>query len=384
MKITIAAVAGFGIATLAVTAAIPAHANPQSRSHRGPVASQSVAAVASATCHRKPSPATFVTAHSLDAVQFVSSTTGWVAGADRVLATTDGGAHWSLQRSAPRADFTEVDAIDGDHAWIVGRRQLIATTNGGASWRTLPEPCPVISSVHFYSAKRGVAVAGGNLLKTSDGGARWRTMHAPAAVQSVCFTNSQSGWLGAHGQIYRTVSAGRRWIRVVVGQKPRSRRNPPLADVQCAGPNAGWAELIGPGVGLSNQQHVGYSLNDHGSRAIFAEQYFQGPHSTITRNSPGPEFGAFSAVDESDAVFIDTCAPCNAGTSPMAIATNEGHSWTVAGKVGHIDLATGAGFASTSDGWVVGETLHANTARPTWKIVHTINAGESWVTQYSQ
>ena len=39
-------------------------------------------------------------------------------------------------------------------------------------------------------------------------------MHSPAKVQTLCFTNSQSGWLGAHGEIYRTTDAGYVWALV--------------------------------------------------------------------------------------------------------------------------------------------------------------------------
>jgi photosystem II stability/assembly factor-like uncharacterized protein len=379
MKITCSAVAAVGLAALAVTAAAPAGADSQSRHQRG---SRAVAAV-TAACHRKASPKpTYVAAHSLDAVQFVSATTGWVAGANRVLATTDGGAHWSLQRSAPRADYSEVDAIDTAHAWVVGRHQLIATTNGGATWRSLPEPCPVISSVHFYSPSAGVAVAGGKLLQTSDGGRKWRAMKAPRAVQSVCFTSSQNGWLGAHGRIYRTLSGGRIWAKVVAGPKPYRARFAPFAAVQCAGPDAGWGELIGPGVASNQQAHIGYYLSDSGPRAIFAEQYFSHPGVTVHRESPGAYYAAFSAVDPADAVFIDTCAPCNKGTSPVGIAERDGNSFLRPGRVGHLEFATGAAFASTSDGWVVGNVTHYRKRTATWKVVHTTDGGKNWTTQY--
>jgi photosystem II stability/assembly factor-like uncharacterized protein len=385
MTFTRAAVATFAVASLAATIALPTAAASPQPSGRLAAGSQADAVATSATCHRKASPATYVAPHALDAVQFVSGTTGWVAGADRVLATTDGGAHWSMQRSAPRADYSEVDAIDGDHAWIVGRRQLIATTNGGATWKTLPEPCPAISSVHFYSASDGVAVDGGKLLKTSDGGARWRHAKAPAAVQSVCFTNPRSGWLGAHGQIYRTVD-GARWARAVsagpVSKHPADQSD---AIVQCSGSDAGWAEIVGPG-GASNQEpHIGYHLSDTGSRPIFAEQYFPHKGVKVRRESPGAYYAAFSAVDPSDAAFVDTCSPCGRGTSPVGIAEDAGRTFIRPGNVGRLTFSPGAAFVSTADGWVVGEVIHyGKDGSATWKIVHTSDAGKKWTTQYSR
>ncbi len=249
-------------------------------------------------------------------MQFVSPTTGWVVGADRVLATTDGGTVWSLQRSAPGADYSEVDAIDANHAWVVGRHQVIGTTNGGATWQRLAEPCPVISSVHFISPSDGYAVAGGKLLRTIDDGANWTAMHAPAHVQSMCFTSTQLGWLGAHGRIYRTSDAGQVWADVAPGPHGHGVKNRPLAEVECAGSQGGWAELIGPGVGMNQQAHIGYYLNDNGSRPIFAEQMFSHPGVKVKANSPGSYSAAFSSIDGSDAVFVDWCPACGVGTAP--------------------------------------------------------------------
>jgi photosystem II stability/assembly factor-like uncharacterized protein len=382
MKPTIAVVATFGIASAATGIANPASANTVATAQHA-LARPASMDTSSAPCHRKPSPAAkFVDTRALDAVQFVSGTTGWVAGANRILATTDSGAHWSVQRSAPKADYTEIDAIGSHHVWIVGHHSLIRTANGGRSWQELPETCPVISSVHFVSRTDGFAVAGGKLLETASGGERWARSTAPARVQSVCFTDKQRGWLGAHGSVYRTSNAGQSWSRVITGTDSHRVADEPLAEVQCAGADAGWAELVGPGAGASQQQHVGYYLSDAGSRAIFAEQYFQGPHSPTKRESPGAYFGAFSAVSSASAVFVDTCAPCGRGTSPMVIATHEGHKLVRAGRVHHLNFADGAGFASTSDGWVVGETLHSHANHETWKIEHTSNSGKTWTTQY--
>lgn len=335
--------------------------------------------VVSSTCRQ--SPRQYVAPHALDAVQFVSASTGWVAGADRVLATTDGGAHWHVQRQVAKADYSEVDAIDAHHAWVVGKTSVIHTTNGGRSWHRLAEPCRAISSLHFISARDGFAVAGGRLLGTSDAGRSWHALSAPRTVQSVCFTSAQDGWLGARGKVYRTVSGGATWTRTVATKQPKGVGGYPFAMVQCSGPDSGWAELIGPGVGMNQQEHIGYYLNDDGaSKAIFAEQYYAGPHPVTRRNSPGPYFAAMSSIDPADAAFVDTCAPCGRGTSPLVIATRDGNTLHRLGKVRHVNYVLGAAFASMTSGWAVGyvDGSHADT----WKIVHTSDGGHHWVTQY--
>jgi hypothetical protein len=372
MKLKIAAVAALGVGSLVGVGVAPA------------TAAGHVAAPALATCHSPASPVQSQLPHELAGVQFVSPSTGWVVGADRILATTDGGAHWSVQRVQTGAWFSDVDAIDANHAWVVGRHEVLSTTNGGATWRRLPAACPGISSLHFVSPSDGFAVAGGTLLRTTDAGLKWRSMNAPARVQSACFTNTQRGWLGANGRIYRTVTGGRTWALAVAGVRHAARLGPANAEVECAGPDAGWAELIGPGVGMNQQQHIGYYLNDAGSRPVFAEQYFSHPGVTIRRESPGSEAAAFSSIDASSAVFVDSCSACGAGTAPVGIATNNGRTLDRVGRVHNIDQAYGASFASTSQGWVIGGLNHFTTHgnHVTWKIEHTTDSGASWTTQY--
>jgi hypothetical protein len=197
-------------------------------------------------------------------------------------------------------------------------------------------------------------------------------------VQSVCFTNTHLGWLGAQGKVYRTVNGGRVWALAVAGPPAHRVSNEPFAAVQYAG----WAELIGPDAAMSQQAHIGYYLSDSGSRPIFAEQYFTSGGVHIHHSAPGPYYAAFSSVDAADAVFVDTCSPCGRGTSPMAIATNEGQNLSATRNVGHLNFALGAAFVSTTQGWVVGDVEHYRARTATWKIVHTTDGGRHWTTQY--
>jgi hypothetical protein len=202
-------------------------------------------------------------------------------------------------------------------------------------------------------------------------------------VQSVCFTDTQHGWLGARGKIYRTVNGGATWQLTVQYRQPNGERGFSAAEVQCSGPDSGWAELVGPGIGMNQQEHVGYYLNDDGaSRAIFAEQYYAGSHPVSHRRSPGSDYAAFSSIDPSDAAFVDTCAPCGKGTSPVGIATRNGNSFARPGNASNLTAATGAAFVSTAAGWVVGGVTNSRTDHTTWTIVHTTDGGHHWTTQY--
>jgi photosystem II stability/assembly factor-like uncharacterized protein len=344
---------------------------------------------------------------TLNAVQFASASDGWVVGSDRILHTADGGQHWTIQlRTNQAAGLRGVDLTDAKHGWVVGATQLLATTDGGAHWRSLPEPCPTIRTVHFVNSLDGFAVAGGLmpnpaqppyvagppsggvLLRTTDGGLHWRRLSAPPDVQTVCFGDESRGWLGAGGNLYGTVNSGQSWTLAVRG--PGKPGGPPtshaIADVQCAGPGAAWAELTGPGAGLGHVPQIGYHTFGSSWRPIFAEQYFPHPGARVRADAPSVYPGPFSAISPSHAAFVGWCSACTMpasprmlGPAPLDIAMDGGATLIHRGRVADLTEATGASFRSISDGWVVGI---GQGSRPTSMIMHTTNGGRTWQTQF--
>jgi Photosynthesis system II assembly factor YCF48 len=342
----------------------------------------------------------------LSAVQFVSASVGWVVGSDRIMHTADGGRHWTVQfRTSQAAQLGTVDFIDASDGWVTGASEVLATTDGGAHWRALPEPCRAIRTVHFVSPDGDFAVAGGNLpyvgvsspplaggmlLRTTDGGQHWQPVATPPGVQSVCFSGTRRGWLGAEGNIYGTVNGGRSWTLAVRG--PIQAGGPPgyhaLAEVECAGSGAGWAELNGPGAALSHMPQIGYHTYGRTWQPIFAEQYTASPalRARVPAPSPGVYPGPFSAISPDQAVFIGSCPPCSApasprllGPVPMDVALHGGAVLLRRGRIGQLSQATGAAFVTASDGWVTGIRQAGKTVSV---IMHTADGGRSWRAQY--
>ena len=360
-------------------------------------AGASQASSGGAGCHSTPAEA--LEPGVLTGMQFVSADQGWTVGQDVILATTDGGAHWQVQRSGG-LNLTAVDFVSGQDGWAVGNASLLATTDGGAHWTALPEPCPLIRSVHFISPSTGFAVAGGRddggydpaipnlggiVLTTGDSGRTWRPLAAPANAQSVCFGDPAHGWLGAGGRLYRTVDGGRQWSGPLT---------PPPGDtgagysasmeVQCAGDGSAWALSIGPGAAMSQAPHVGYHADAAGATAIFAEQYFPGPNPP--GRAPGSYPGPFSALGPSAAVFIDYCPACGPGTAPWDVATGSGATLAVKGNVGKVNIPQAASFLSAQAGWVAGtarEFTDAGKSRSQQRIVATTDGGRTWELEYA-
>lgn len=337
---------------------------------------------------------------TLTGIQFVSADQGWAVGQDVILATTDGGAHWRVQRSG-QLNLTAVDFVNGQDGWAAGNSSLLATTDGGAHWTALSEPCPVIRSVHFISPSTGFAVAGGRndggyspampdmggvLLATSDAGRTWRPLSAPANAQSVCFSDPTHGWLGAGGRLYRTADGGRQWSGPLTPASGEDGAGITAGmTVQCAGDGSAWALSIGPGAAMSQAPHVGYHADAAGATAIFAEQYFPGPNPP--GRAPGSYPGPFSALSPSAAVFIDFCPACGPGTAPWDVASGSGATLTVKGNVGKVNVPQAASFASAQAGWVAGTAREfsdtGGKVRSQQRIVATTDGGRTWQVEYA-
>jgi photosystem II stability/assembly factor-like uncharacterized protein len=97
-----------------------------------------------------------------------------------VLATRDGGAHWTTQLAKAASPLTSVAFPDARHGWAVGGGGLIlATADGGATWTTQRSGQTFrLRKVSFASASDGWAIIGNaHLLATRDGGRTWRVIN---------------------------------------------------------------------------------------------------------------------------------------------------------------------------------------------------------------
>ena len=223
------------------------------------------------------------------------------------------------------------------------------------------------------------------MLVTHDGGRSWARMSTPANAQTVCFSGTQDGWLGANGQLYRTANSGRSWTALTAPPATNEGGYVASMSVQCAGPDAAWAVRSGPGAGMSQQPHVAYHADASGVTAIYAEQYYRLSGDPAT-SSPGAYSGPFSALSPQSAVFIDSCSPCNAGTAPWAVATSSGAALAEQGNVGGINFADAAAFLSPQTGWVAGVYMDVpakGKSRYQQRIVATSDGGKTWQTEWA-
>mgnify|MGYP001383660229 FL=1 len=152
----------------------------------------------------------------------------WVCGAsDLIIGSVDGGATWQERSCRPDGDIIAGDlwAIvfgNADHGWAVRRgvaheqASLLASTDGGRHWTPKASVTSKgLLAVSFPDARHGWAVGyGGTVVATTDGGTTWQARNAGGdhQLRRVSFSDAEHGWaLIGHEALLTTGDGGRTW-----------------------------------------------------------------------------------------------------------------------------------------------------------------------------
>jgi len=185
--------------------------------------------------------------HYSGALAFPDHAHGWTVNGGSIFATSDGGATWNPQTSGVDDDFNAITFIDSNRGWAVGSAWkqgglgiIVATTDGGATWlpQTTARGDYELHSVAFTDADHGWAVGGNLITATTDGGANWTSQASGihTALWSVTFTSVTHGWaVGLNGTIIATTDGGATWTTQTSGTEAS------LYSVAFTDSNHGWA-----------------------------------------------------------------------------------------------------------------------------------------------
>ncbi len=170
----------------------------------------------------------------LNAVYFVDSKHGWVAGDSGFLAyTDDGGASWIERRLGGDHSINDISFVNKDNGVALAGGSIFETSDGGHSWREAHKfaasefdgATPELYSLRFNGKKRGWVVGSASrgdeivnsiLAITRNGGATWQVLHAPTNQEliHIAFVDDKRGWIvGAGGAILHTEDAGETWTK---------------------------------------------------------------------------------------------------------------------------------------------------------------------------
>jgi len=273
----------------------------------------------------------------LTACDFISPTTGWVAGERGVvLRTVNAGRLWHRQRSSGlhAERLRDVDFVDRSRGWAVGSGGLILMTrDAGASWLRRP-------------ADRAV------------------DLRAVAATGPDCAV--VVGWSGPAGapvgEILRSADAGSTWVGV--GAWPGAR----LYDVVFADRSHGWAVGSGPAVGpgAAGENAVVLATDDGGLTWTAAA----GPEDLGIDPGRSSVLFAVEALDASRLWCAGRSGPAGAAYGLLAGSVDGGHSWrSVLSR--RFTSFRGLAFGSRSRGWAIGRGAGA-------AVLATRDGGRRW------
>jgi photosystem II stability/assembly factor-like uncharacterized protein len=168
----------------------------------------------------------------LRGVSAPGGTVVWATGAKGTILRTLDGLHWEA-RPAPEGDtldFRDVHALDAQRAWVLAAGpgpagRIYATTDGGAHW-TLQfantDPGAFLDAFAFWDATHGLALGDVlqgrfQVLTTGDGGATWRPIPEAGLPEAL----PGEGAFAASGTCLITTGTREAWF--VTGSAQASR-----------------------------------------------------------------------------------------------------------------------------------------------------------------
>jgi len=170
----------------------------------------------------------------LNAVYFIDSKRGWVAGDGGFLAyTDDSGANWVERRLGTDHAVNDVYFVSSDHGVALTGGSIFETSDGGHSWIEAHKfsaadfggAAPELYSLRFNGKKRGWVVGSASrgdivvnsiLAITRDSGSTWQVLKAPTRQELIHIdvVDEKRAWIvGAGGAILHTEDAGESWIK---------------------------------------------------------------------------------------------------------------------------------------------------------------------------
>jgi photosystem II stability/assembly factor-like uncharacterized protein len=143
--------------------------------------------------------------HAMNAVFFVDTNFGWVAGElGTILHTKTGGTTWYPQISNTSEALHAIRFSDRRNGWAVGDHgTIIRTTDVGENWTLqASQTTQTLFSVSFVDSTEGWAVGNfGTIVHTTDGGAHWHR-HSSGThrhLLAVDFVNPNRGYAVGEG-----------------------------------------------------------------------------------------------------------------------------------------------------------------------------------------
>lgn len=172
---------------------------------------------------------------TLTSVSFIDDKAGWSVGHwGVILATTDGGESWQIQRSDTSVDQPLFSVLfkNRNRGFAVGLWSLILeTSDGGKTWNKFKLPPPPGGGktdrnlLAIFAGKSGsifIVAEQGTIIKSTDDGTTWKysvTGYKGSFWSGITLQNGSILVGGLRGALYRSADDGGTWKEVNSGTK---------------------------------------------------------------------------------------------------------------------------------------------------------------------
>jgi photosystem II stability/assembly factor-like uncharacterized protein len=293
-------------------------------------------------------------------VDLVEQSVGYACGFGSVWKTVDGGVTWNLQSIPLFGNFVGIDFVSTATGWVVGAEgSVYKTSNGGATWvRQRHDTSAFYTGVSFANVNEGWVCGNSTMLHTTDGGGTWATQPLPSGADAieVRFVDSLNGYaVGALRTLLHTTDGGQSWILQLGGVFAEPNNRYPFEGLDVT--SATTAIAVGGGNSV-------YTTNNGGTRWV----------------SRGSGSGTIPfRMARTDASHLWSAN----SNSEVLYTTNGGKKWDRSIIQLQLDCETCSNtadiaFLNNDEGWAVINGLFTTTS---W-VWHSLDGGKTWLSLF--
>ncbi len=167
------------------------------------------------------------TTRSLNNIQFINNTTGWIVGDSGIIcSTTNGGTNWLKSTYSSSIEILRSVYFKNQNTGIIGgctggnnAGYVIRTTDGGANWSQTSFAGVPYDIFSFGGDTVWSSRHNGTVMKTTNMGLNWSStfIRNNLELYTVYFINNMTGWTGGavfgeYTYLYKTTNSGNSWV----------------------------------------------------------------------------------------------------------------------------------------------------------------------------